>query len=128
MGLRNFRVGISCDTGVGLAAMRVGTQDERVKQVVIAAALLAAVACGVAALLLGWRKVPGVPGEWLGAVVGIVSTPFFLEASFVILGVLLVMGVNAIRRHRDGDEFVDLAELQNQTRPSPATKPPTSHK
>lgn len=103
--------------------MAVALKDERVKQVLIAAAVLAAVTCGVTALLLGWRRVPGVPGEWLGMMAGIISTPFFLEASFVILGVLLVMGVNAVRRHRAGDEFVSHEELQRR---DAAVPPPPS--
>jgi len=99
-------------------------KDERVKQVLIAAAVLAGVACGVSVLLLGWRRVPGVLGEWLGMIVGIISTPFFLEGSFVILGVLLVMVVSAVRRHREGDEFVSREELQNRERAAvPAAKP-----
>lgn len=100
------------------------TRDERVKQVLIAAALLAALTCGVVAMLLGWRKVPGVLGEWLGMVVGIMSTAFFLEASFVVVGVLVVMGVNAVRRHREGDEFVALDDLPDH-KPPPASTSPT---
>ena len=108
--------------------MRVPMKDERVKQVVVAALVLAALTCGVVTLLLGWRKVPGVLGEWLGMIVGIMSTPFFLEASFVILGVLLVMVVNAIGRHRDGDEFVSLDALQQRDPPPAATVPPPAAK
>ena len=105
--------------------MAVPMKDERVKQVLIAAALLAGLTGGAVALLLGWRKVPGVLGEWLGMVVGIMSTPFFLEASFVILGVLVVMVVNAVRRHREGDEFVALDDLpDHHTPPANAAAPP----
>ncbi len=102
-------------------------KDERVKQVLIAAVVLTAMTCGMVATLLGWRQVPGVLGEWLGTVVGIMSTPFFLEASFVVLGVLLVMVVNAVRRHREGDEFVSSDDLQarEQTRTT-AAKPPAA--
>jgi hypothetical protein len=102
-------------------------KDERVKQVLIAAALLAGLTGGAVALLLGWRTVPGVLGEWLGMVVGIMSTPFFLEASFVILGVLVVMVVNAVRRHREGDEFVALGDLpDHHTPPATANQPSTN--
>jgi len=108
--------------------MAVPSKDERVNQVLIAAAVLAALTCSVVTLLLGWRKVPGVFGEWLGMVVGIMSTPFFLEASFVILGVLLVMVVNAVRRHREGDEFVSVQELHDRDQaPAPAAKPPAAN-
>jgi hypothetical protein len=93
-------------------------------QIAVAAAILAAVGCGALALLLFWRSVPGVLGEWLGMIVGVMSTPFFLEASFVILGALIVMGVNAIRRHREGDDFVSLEHLEARDKPpqAPATK------
>ena len=85
--------------------------DERAKQVAIAVGILLAVACGVVGLWLGWMKVPGPVGEALGMVVGIISTPFFLEASFVIVGVLILMVVNAAQRQRDGDEFVSREQL-----------------
>jgi uncharacterized membrane protein len=85
--------------------------DERVKQVAIAIGILLAVACGVVVLWLGWMRVPGPLGEFLGMIVGIMSSPFFLEASFVVVGVLIVMVLSAIRRHRDGDDFVSAAQL-----------------
>ena len=102
-------------------------KDERWKQVLIGAAVLTALTCAVVTLLLGWRQAPGLLGEWLGTLVGIMSTPFFLEASFVILGVLVVMVINAVRRHREGDEFVTLDELPEHHAPPPGTRPPTSH-
>ena len=103
-------------------------KDERVKQGLIAATVLTTLTCGVVALLLGWRSVPGLLGEWLGTIVGILSTPFFLEASFVILGVLVIMVANALHRHRDGDEFVALADLpERQAPPASNSKTPPSH-
>jgi uncharacterized membrane protein len=85
--------------------------DERVKQVAIAISILLAVACGVVVLWLGWMRVPGPLGEFLGMIVGIMSSPFFLEGSFVVLGVLIVMVINAVRRHRDGEDFVTAEQL-----------------
>ncbi len=115
--------------------MTLRATDERVKQVAIAAGILLAVTGGVMGLWLGWRQVPGPLGEWLGMIVGIMSTPFFLEASFVVLGILIVMVLNAIRRGRDGDDFVTAEQLDARdaaTRPaSPAQLPseqPTSLK
>ncbi|MEI7957206.1 MAG: hypothetical protein WCJ66_18740 [Verrucomicrobiota bacterium] len=103
-------------------------KDERVKQGLIAATVLTTLTCGVVALLLGWRLVPGLLGEWLGTIVGILSTPFFLQASFVVLGVLVIMVVNAVHRHRDGDEFVALADLpERQAPPANGAKPPPNH-
>lgn len=107
-------------------------QDERVKQVMTAAVLLAALAAVVVCMLLFWRLVPGVAGEWLGMVVGIMSSPFFMEATFVALGVLIVMVVNAVRRHREGDDFVTVEELAARQAANPtgkdAAKPATGRK
>lgn len=102
-------------------------RDERMKQALIGVAVLAALTSGVLALLLGWRWVPGLLGEWLGTLVGIMSTPFFLEASFVILGVLVVMVVNAVRRHREGDEFIAIDELPERQAPPPDIQSPAKH-
>ncbi|MEI6605741.1 MAG: hypothetical protein WCP35_10560 [Verrucomicrobiota bacterium] len=102
-------------------------KDERMKQALIGAAVLAALTSGVLALLLCWRWVPGLLGEWLGTLVGIMSTPFFLEASFVILGVLVVMVVNAVRRHREGDEFIAIDELPERQAPPPGIQAPAKH-
>ncbi|KAB2639530.1 MAG: hypothetical protein DVB25_05475 [Verrucomicrobia bacterium] len=108
--------------------MVVTAKDERVKQVLIAAAVLGAITCGIVSLLLSWRLVPGLLGEWLGTLVGIISTPFFLEASFVIMGVLVVMVLNAVRSHREGDEFVALDELpERHAPPGGSAESPPSH-
>jgi uncharacterized membrane protein len=101
-------IGRACGS---VPAMTLRGDDERVKQVAIAIGILLAVACGVVLLWLGWMRVPGPLGEFLGMIVGIMSSPFFLEASFVVVGVLIVMVLNAIRRHRDGDDFVSAAQL-----------------
>lgn len=95
-----------------VAPMTLRGNDERVKQVAVACGILLAVACGVVALWLGWMRIPGPAGEFLGMIVGIMSTPFFLEATFVIVGVLILMVLNAIQRQRDGDEFVTPDQLQ----------------
>lgn len=85
--------------------------DERVKQVVIGAGILMLLSAGVAGTLLGWRLLPGVLGEWVGMVIGIMTTPFFLEASFAILGLVLVITLNQWRQHKEGDDFVYLEQV-----------------
>jgi hypothetical protein len=52
--------------------------------------------------------VPGVVGESLGTLAGVMSTPFFMEASFFVLGVVILLSLNTWRRHRAGDEFVTI--------------------
>ena len=87
------------------------THDERVKQVAIGASILMVLTVGVSGLLTGWRLLPGLLGEWVGTMIGIMTTPFFMEASFVILGLVIVIGLNLWRRHKDGDEFVYLEQV-----------------
>lgn len=72
--------------------------------------ILLVVAGLVISLLLFWRAIPGLLGETVGKVVGIMSTPFFMEASFVILGFIIVVSLNTWRRYKEGDEFVTMEE------------------
>lgn len=87
------------------------THDERVKQVAIGAGILILLGVGVAGTLLGWRLLPGVLGEWVGMMIGIMTTPFFMEATFSILGLVLVVSLNHWRKHKDGDDFVYLEQV-----------------
>ena len=85
--------------------------DERVKQVAIGAGILMLLMVIVAGTLIGWRLLPGVLGEWVGMVIGIMTTPFFLEASFAILGLVLVVTLNSWRQHKEGSDFVYLEQV-----------------
>jgi hypothetical protein len=80
--------------------------ESRGKQFLVGGTILLVVASVVISLLLFWREIPGIFGEAIGKVVGIMSTPFFMEASFVTLGFLIVVSLNTWRRHKEGDEFV----------------------
>jgi hypothetical protein len=93
-------------------------KDERVKQVAIAAGILLGLGMLVTGVLAGWRFLPGVLGEWVGFMVGIVTTPFFLEASFAILGLVIVISLNHWRQHKDGDEFVYLEQVDGPDVPA----------
>ncbi len=86
-------------------------QDERVKQVAVAATILTTLMVVIPGLLLGWRYLPGLLGEWVGTLMGILTTPFFMEASFVILGFVTVIMINNWRRQRDGDELIYLEQV-----------------
>lgn len=83
--------------------------DERKKQVVSGIAIIAGVA-GLILLIAYGRNLPGVGGEFFGRILGIISTPFLMEASFLILGFVLVMSLNLWRQRREGDELVYLDE------------------
>lgn len=73
--------------------------------------ILATITALVLLLLLGWRYVPGLPGEWLGTMAGMISSPFLLEGSFVALGIVIVTSLNSWRRTKEGDEFVYLEQV-----------------
>jgi hypothetical protein len=83
--------------------------DDRIKQVVSGSAIIAGVA-GLILLIAYGRHLPGVGGEFFGRILGIISTPFLMEASFLILGFVLVMSLNLWRQRREGDELVYLDE------------------
>lgn len=86
-------------------------RDERVGQVIIGAGILAAVLIVSTAIrLLG--LMPGFLGEVFAMFAGLLSTPVFLEISFFILGVLIVLAINLWRHKREGDEFVYLEEVK----------------
>ena len=82
--------------------------ENRGRQLFTGAGILFVISLLVVTFLMGWRYVPGWVGESLGTLAGIMSTPFFMEASFFILGLVIVIGLNTWRRHRAGDEFVTI--------------------
>jgi hypothetical protein len=87
-------------------------RDERKQQVLVGFCVVAGVAGLI--LLIAWaRYLPGLGGEFFGRILGVISTPFLMEASFCVLGLVLVMALNIWRQRRDGDELVYLEEVKN---------------
>ncbi len=91
--------------------------DERVKQVAIGGAILGVMTALVTGALLGWRLLPGLLGEWIGTVIGIMTTPFFMEATFMAIGLITVISLNVWRQRKDGDEFVYLEQVAGPDAP-----------
>jgi membrane protein implicated in regulation of membrane protease activity len=88
--------------------MSKNSQDEnRGRQILVAALVLLIFTTLLTALMLGWRKIPGWVGEGFGILAGIFSTPFVMETSFALIGLLTVIAVNTWRRRKDGEEFVE---------------------
>jgi hypothetical protein len=98
--------------------MEHGRRDPRVRQLVIGISILVTLFFLIPLLLIGWRKVPGLAGEWLGLIVGLMSTPFLLEGSFLILGLVIVITVNQLRQRKEGDEFVILEQIDGHDLPT----------
>ena len=86
-------------------------RDVRVKQIAIGAGILMTLAVVVPGTLMGWRYLPGVLGEWIGMMVGLMTTPFIMESSFLLLGLVIVIGLNIRRNAKEGDEFVYLEQV-----------------
>ncbi len=105
-GVGNFRI-----VGKFRAEMMQTQEDKRVRQIAVGAAILLLLGLTVCGVLVGWRYLPGLWGEWIGTMVGVLTTPFFLEASFIFIGLTLVVAINHWRQKRDGDECVYLEQV-----------------
>lgn len=76
-----------------------------------------ALAVLVCATLYGWRYLPGFLGEWVGTMIGALTTPFLLEASFLVIGLCIVVWLNHWRRQKAGDELVYLERVEGDDVP-----------
>ncbi len=83
-------------------------KDNRIKQVLAAILIFVLMSVLIVLALTGWRHLPEIWADWIGTMVGIMTTPFFLEASFVFIGLTIVVAINAWRQKRAGDDFVEI--------------------
>lgn len=83
-------------------------EENRGRQILVGGLIITTLTVAVLSLLIGWRYIPGWVGEAFGMFAGIMSTPFFMEGSFIVIGFLIVLGVNTWRRRKEGDEFVEI--------------------
>lgn len=68
----------------------------------------------VALLLLLIRAggyLPGGAGEFFRALLRVGTTPFFMEAGFFLVGFTLLLILNYLRNHWEGDEFVEIEDF-----------------
>jgi hypothetical protein len=84
---------------------------QAVRSVLIGATICGATAVFLCGLLLSRLYLPGLLGEWFSLMVGVLTSPFIMEFSLVILGFVLILGINTWRRHREGDEFRYLEQV-----------------
>ena len=87
--------------------------DQRNRQIVWAAVILLGVGLVVSTILLFGRKLPGLWGEWASTLIGVMTTPFLMEASFVLIGISIVAVVNHVTALRSGDEWVNLETFES---------------
>lgn len=58
------------------------------------------------------RFIPGMLGESFGILTGLMTTPFLMEGSLMVLGMLAVLLINYWRQRREGDELVYLERAE----------------
>ena len=87
--------------------------DERTTQILVCAAILLTLTLVMSGLLIGWRHLPGLLGEWTGFIVGVMTSPFFMEASFAVIGLTIVLVVNNWRQKKAGDELMYLEQVDD---------------
>lgn len=87
--------------------------ENRRKQILVGGLILLGVGVLIVTVLMIWQKIPGVAGDSVGFVVGIMSTPFFMEGSFALIGLFIVVSLNSWRRRKNGDELVYLDDLKS---------------
>jgi hypothetical protein len=90
------------------------------RQILSGVFLLMGIMVVVCSLLLGYRFLPGLLGEWVGTMVGLATTPFLLEASFVVLGFCVVFWLNHRHEQKDGNEWVYLEQVVDKDLPEHA--------
>lgn len=88
-------------------------EENRSRQVLVGVVILLVISLSVCGALIGSRYMSGLLGEWLSLMIGIMTTPFFMEASFLIIGLIIVIGLNTWRRRKDGEELVYLERVDD---------------
>ena len=77
-------------------------------QVVVGLLVLLVLTAVIVITLAGWRYLPEILADWVGTIVGIMSTPFLLEISFIFIGLSIVVALNHWRHKRAGEDYVEL--------------------
>ncbi len=98
--------------------MVIEREENRVKQIAVGVGILLLLTLLVCGSLLGWGYLPGLLGEWIGTMIGVMTTPFFLEGSFIVIGLMIVVTLNHWRQKRDGDEMVYLEQVDGPDVPA----------
>lgn len=87
--------------------------NEQITQIIACAAVLLTLTTVVCGMLIGWRHMPGLLGEWVGTMAGIITTPFVMESSFAVIGLTIVICINHWRQKKAGDELMYLERVDD---------------
>lgn len=120
--------------GIPKNVVRLARMDDskrkRMWQIIKGIGMLLGITAAICGTLVGWGHLPDVLAEWIGFMIGIATSPFFMELSCIVVGFVLVVSINHWRNQRDGDEFVTLPpEIPNscpRTEMTPAATPTDS--
>lgn len=94
------------------------SEDDRLKQVLTGAGFLLLIGAILSGILVGWRYLPGILGEAMGTLIGIITTPFLMEISLAFMGLMIVIGLNIRHRMKEGDDFVYLEQVDGPDSPT----------
>jgi len=100
-----------------MAASYTSSQVRQIRRGIVLLLVIMVVICGI---LLGYPYLPGVLGEWVGMMVGLATTPFLLEATFLIFGFCVIFWLNHLREKNEGGEWVTLEEMDGSGVPEHA--------
>jgi hypothetical protein len=90
--------------------MKLDMEDKRIAQVLLGALILVLLALAAGTVVIGSPHLPGVFGQWVAFMVGLMTTPVFLEISAFVVGLMVVFAINHWRERREGPELVELDE------------------
>lgn len=88
----------------------------RGKQILVGGVIITVLTIIIVSFLICWRLIPGWVGDSFGMIAGLMSTPFLMEGSFLLIGLLIVIALNIWRRHKEGDECVFLEDQEAEKR------------
>jgi hypothetical protein len=91
--------------------------DSRLKQALVGSGFLLAIGAIMSGIIYGWRYIPGILGETAGTLIGILTTPFLMEATLALIGLMIVICINIRRREKEGNDFVYLEQVDEKSSP-----------
>lgn len=87
-------------------------RSSRLTQFLVGAGIL--LFLGIFILTLWWLATrEGFVGDVFSTILGITATPLLLEFSFVVMGLITVLGINYFVQKRQGDEYVYLEQVDD---------------